>query len=275
MTAAPRSNRSFHSLAASWSAGLLVSVSWLSGVIFAAYIVVFFGGTVISGDAYRWNETLPGLYDPSARLSTSAIGAHFVAGSILVLLGPLQLIDRLRRRVPGLHRWLGRLYVVSAAVAGVGGLVFIVGQGTVGGTLMDVGFGLYGTLMVVTATMSYLHARSRRYHSHRAWAIRLFALTIDSWLYRIEYGAWFLMSRFSDYMTEFGDRFDAIMVFFFYVPNLIVAEFVIRAGRQARTASADLAASALFVAASAFIALVTLMFTAHTWGPGIASRLTL
>jgi len=275
MTAAPGSNRSFHSLAASWSAGLLVSVSWLSGVIFAAYIVAFFGGTVVSGDAHRWNEALPGLYDPSSQLSTSAIGAHFAAGSILVLLGPLQLISRLRRRIPRLHRWLGRLYVVSAAVAGVGGLAFIVGQGTVGGTLMDVGFGLYGALMVVSATMSYLHARSRRFHSHRAWAIRLLALTIGSWLYRIEYGAWFLLSRFSDHMAEFGDRFDAIMVFFFYVPNLIVAEFVIRAGRQDRTASADLFASALFVAASAFIALVTLMFTAHTWGPGIASGLTL
>lgn len=275
MTAFPVNSRSFHSLAASWSAVLLVAVSWLSGVIFAAYIVAFFGGTLVGGEAYRWNEALPDLYDPSSRLSTSAIGGHFVAGSILVLLGPVQLIGRLRRSIPRLHRWLGRIYVVSAAAAGVGGLAFIVGQGTIGGTLMDVGFGLYGALMVLSATMSYLHARSGRYHSHRAWAIRLFALTIGSWLYRIEYGAWFLLSRISGPMAEFSDWFDAVMVFFFYVPNLIVAEFVIRAGQQNRTASADLLASALFVAASAFIAFVTLMFTAHTWGPKIASGITL
>ncbi|MBB3148424.1 hypothetical protein FHS21_004871 [Phyllobacterium trifolii] len=53
-----------------------MAVSWLSGVIFAAYIIAFFGGTIVGGDAYRWNEALPGLYDPSSRLSTSAIGAH-------------------------------------------------------------------------------------------------------------------------------------------------------------------------------------------------------
>ncbi|MES5048217.1 hypothetical protein ABVB72_23470 [Rhizobium nepotum] len=72
-----------------------------------------------------------------------------------------------------------------------------------------------------------------------------------------------------------SDWFDALMVFFFYIPNLIVAEFVIRTGWQNRTATADLSASALFVAASVFIAFVTLMFTAHTWGPRIASGLTL
>ncbi|WP_244434310.1 DUF2306 domain-containing protein [Agrobacterium tumefaciens] len=252
-----------------------MAVSWLSGVIFAAYIIAFFGGAVVGGEAYRWNEALPGLHDRSSPLSTSAIGAHFAAGSILVLLGPVQLIGRLRQSIPWLHAWLGRFYVVSAAAAGVGGLAFIVGQGTIGGTLMDVGFGLYGALMAVSATMSYLHARSSRYSSHRAWAIRLFALTIGSWLYRIEYGAWFLLSRLFGPSAEFGDWFDAIMVFFFYVPNLIVAEFVIRTGQQNRTASSNLSASALFVAASAFIAFVTLMFTAHTWGPKIASGITL
>lgn len=275
MTAFSRNSRRFHGLAASWSARLLAAVSWLSGVIFAAYIIAFFGGTLVGGEAYRWNEALPDLYDPSSRLSTSAIGAHFLAGSVLVLLGPVQLIGRLRRRIPWLHRWLGRIYVVSAAAAGVGGFTFIVGHGTIGGTLMDIGFGLYGGLMVLSATMSYLHARSSRYSSHRAWAIRLFALTIGSWLYRIEYGAWFLLSRLFGPLAEFGDWFDAIMVFFFYVPNLIVAEFVIRTGQQSRTASTNLSASALFVAASAFIAFATLMFTAHTWGPKIASGITL
>lgn len=275
MTAVPSDSRSFHSLAASWSAGLLVAMSWLSGVVFAAYIVAFFGGTVIGGNAYRWNEALPGLYDPSSRLSTGAIGAHFAAGSILVVLGPVQLIGRLRRSIPWLHRWLGRIYVVSAAAAGVGGLAFIVWHGTIGGTLMDVGFGLYGVLTVMSATMSYLHARSRRYHSHRAWAIRLFALTIGSWLYRIEYGAWFLLSRLFSEIAEFSGLFDGMMVFFFYIPNLVVAEFVIRTSQHNRTASADLSASVLFVAASAFIAFVTWMFAANTWGPQIASGLTL
>lgn len=274
MTASSKDRRSIHSLAVNRAAGLLVVVSWLSGVVFAAYIVGFFGGTAVREDAYRWNESLPGLYDPSSRLSTSAIGAHFLAGTILVLLGPVQLIGRLRRSVPRLHRWLGRIYVVSAAAAGVGGLAFIVGHGTVGGTLMDIGFGFYGVLMLLSATLSYLYARSGRYNLHRAWAIRLFALTIGSWLYRIEYGAWFLLSGFFGSLAQWSDWFHALMVFFFYIPNLIVAEFVIRAERQDRTARADILASGLLVVASAFIAFVTWIFAADIWGPRILSGLT-
>ncbi|MES5048216.1 hypothetical protein ABVB72_23465 [Rhizobium nepotum] len=34
-------------------------------------------------------------------------------------------------------------------------MAFIVGQGTIGGTLMDAGFGLYGVLMVLSATMAF------------------------------------------------------------------------------------------------------------------------
>ncbi|MDQ0996172.1 hypothetical protein QFZ34_001349 [Phyllobacterium ifriqiyense] len=33
---------------------------------------------------------------------------------------------------------------------------------------MDVGFGLYGTLMILCATLAYVHARSGRYERHRA-----------------------------------------------------------------------------------------------------------
>lgn len=47
-------------------------------------------------DVYRRNEALPGLHESSSWLSTSGIGAHFLAGTILVLLGPVQFIDRLR-----------------------------------------------------------------------------------------------------------------------------------------------------------------------------------
>lgn len=82
------------------------------------------------------------------------------------------------------------------------------------------------------------------------WANRLFALTIGSWLYRIMYGTWFLWSRSFDEMEDWSDWLGALMVFFFYVPNLIFAEFFICAGRQNHTARADLSASGSLLTAS-------------------------
>ncbi|EIT72240.1 MULTISPECIES: DUF2306 domain-containing protein [Hydrocarboniphaga] len=262
-----------HGAALHWSARLLVATTWIAGAVFAAYIVVFFGGVALGGDGERWNESLPGLYDARVPAATVAIGAHFVAGSVLLLLGPIQLIGRLRRSVPALHRGLGRVYVVAAGLAGLGGLAFILAKGTVGGTVMDAGFGLYGALMVLCAAMAFVHARAGRYERHRAWAIRLFALVVGSWLYRMEYGTWFLVSGGLGTGRGFSGWFDMVMAFFFYVPNLIVAEQFIRARRKQRGALLELGSAALLLAASAFVMMVTWTFTEGAWGRRMAGAL--
>jgi hypothetical protein len=78
--------------------------------------------------------------------------------------------------------------VVASLLAGLGGQVLIVAKGTVGGAVKSGGFALYGGLMVICATQTYRHARARPIETHRAWALRLFALAIGSWLYRVDYG---------------------------------------------------------------------------------------
>ena len=262
-----------HGAALHWSARLLVATTWIAGVVFAAYIVVFFGGLALSGSGERWNESLPGLYDPRVPAAIAAIGAHFIAGSVLLLLGPIQLIGQVRRRVPALHRGLGRVYVVAAGLAGLGGLAFILAKGTVGGWVMDVGFGVYGALTVLCACMVFAHARAGRYEQHRAWAIRLFALVVGSWLYRMEYGTWFLVSGGLGTGRGFSGWFDMVMAFFFYIPNLIIAEQFIRARRKQRGALVELGSAALLLAASAFVMAVTWTFTNGAWGRRMASAL--
>jgi len=257
-----------------WSARLLVAASWISGALFGAYILLFFGGTALSGEAARWNESLEGLYDGERVWGTLAIGAHFLTGGILLLLGPVQLMRSVRQAMPGLHRWLGRLYVLAAGLAGVGGVGFILANGTIGGSLMNVGFGLYGTLMIVAAERTFTHARSRRTQKHRAWAIRLFALTVGSWLYRMEYGFWFLTMGGAGHTSEFGGWFDGIMMFFFYLPNLAVAELFIRAGRTGGGSTARLSAVAVLLATSAFVIVATWVFMTDFWGPGMISGMT-
>jgi hypothetical protein len=215
-----------------FSATVLVIASWVSGAIFGAYILSFFGGVALNGSVERWNESLPALHDARTPLATLAIGAHFMTGGVLLLLGPIQLIGPLRRTFPAVHRWLGRLYVTCAALAGAGGLIFIVTKGTIGGATMNAGFGLYGALMMVFALLAYVHARAGRYEIHRAWAIRLFALAVGSWLYRMEYGFWFLVADGAGHTSSFDGWFDAVMAFFFYLPNLVVAEVFIRARQR-------------------------------------------
>ena len=66
---------------------------------------------------------------------------------------------------------------------------------------------------------------------HRIWAIRLFSLVIGSWLYRMYYGFWFFSMDGLEHELDFTGWFDKIMVFFFYIPNLVVAEVFLRYDR--------------------------------------------
>ncbi|MGF7149011.1 hypothetical protein FHS96_002653 [Sphingomonas zeicaulis] len=258
-------------LALRWSARCLMATSWVSGAIFAGYIITFFGGVALGGAGARWNESLPDLYDGRSLATTVAIGAHFIAGGVLLLIGPIQLIAGVRQRLPTLHRGLGRIYVGSAGLAGLGGIGFILGRGTIGGPLMDIGFGIYGALMALCAAMAYVHARARNIGVHRGWAIRLFALTVGSWLYRMEYGAWIALTGGAGIGDSFNGWFDAIMMFFFYVPNMIVVELFIRGRRRDRGTAIGLGTTLVLLLASFFIVFATWTFTMRSWGPRMIS----
>ncbi len=255
---------------ATWSLGATV---WGSALLFGLYILVFFFIALLQGNAVQWNESLPGLYDAGTPQATAGIGLHFAAGGVILVLGCIQLLPAVRHRWPAVHRWLGRTYVSAAALTSIGGLVFIAQKGTIGGVVMDVGFTGYGLLMLFASVEAYRHARARRIEKHRAWAIRLFALAIGSWLYRMEYGFWFLLADAVGHQDNFQGPFDYFMDFFFYLPNLLVAELIIRRTQIVQgTVSRWVGAGALFTA-TGFLLLATYYFTRYQWGPAILEGL--
>lgn len=252
------------------SAGVaLVAASWLSGILFAGYIVVFYLGAPRLGAMERWNRTLPRLYEAGHQSATFAIGAHFAAGALLLLLGPIQLIRPLRERFRAVHRWTGRVYVLAAGLAGLGGLDFILSKGTVGGPVMSLGFGLYGALMVLAATQTWRFGAMRATERHRAWGIRLVALVVGSWLYRMEYGFWMPLTNGLGTNAAFTGPFDRVMVFFFYLPNVLLAELFVRERRAGSVTGRWLAAGVLALATVVTL-LGTWFFAFDYWLPGIA-----
>jgi hypothetical protein len=188
-----------------------------------------------------------------------------------LILGPVQLIGELRTRWPWIHRWLGRTYVFTAAAAGLGGLGFIVSKGTIGGAPMNIGFGLYGALIVLAAIKTYRNARSHRWEEHRAWAIRLFALAIGSWLYRMEYGFWLNITAPAPigHLMNYRGPFDVVMSFLFYLPNLAVAELYLRAGRMLSHVVVRISAVIVLNAANLLVIVGTYTIVHDYWGAAI------
>jgi hypothetical protein len=251
----------------------LVVVVWISAAIFGAYIVAFYGGAAADGSLEQWNRHLPRLYEPHTTWATTGIAFHFITGAILLVLGPIQFFGAIRNNVPALHRWIGRIYTIAAFIAGIGGLVFIALKGTIGGTWMNLGFGLYGALMVLASVETAWNAWKRNLGEHRAWAIRLFALAIGSWLYRIDYGFWMSLTQGLGHLKTFDGPFDVVMSFFFFVPNLLIAEFFIRKPKLRARPAMKAISAALLCGAAAFVLLATYYFTRYQWGPDILARL--
>src|SRR5262245_423633 len=127
-----------------WASRILTATVWTSAALFGLYILTFYAAALLDGNMAQWNEALPRLYETDTPAATAAIGVHFAAGGIILALGCIQFLQPIRSRYPAAHRWIGRVYVTAAFLAGIGGLTFIATKGTIGGTTMDVGFGIYG-----------------------------------------------------------------------------------------------------------------------------------
>jgi len=84
---------------------------------------------------------------------------HTSFGGLAMLLAPWQLLPGLRRRSPGLHRWIGRLYVGCCLISG---------------------FAAMATAWLGATVLAWQAIRARRVLEHRRWMIRSFALTFSA-----------------------------------------------------------------------------------------------
>jgi uncharacterized membrane protein len=251
------------------SAQVLAGIVWLSCLIFGLYILSFYFVALLDGNTSQWNKVLPGLYDVDAEGATMGIGVHFAAGGIILILGCIQFIKSIRCNYPNIHRWLGRIYVLASFLTATGGLLFIALKGTIGGWVMDIAFAGYGILTFIAALQTIRHARLGQFEAHRAWAIRLFALAIGSWLYRMDYGFWFLFTEGIGHTKNFNGPFDYFMDFWFYLPNLAVAELFIRRKTLSDSLLMRWGSIGTLWIANAFLILATYFFTKRLWGGAI------
>lgn len=88
----------------------------------------------------------------------------------------------------------------------------------------------------------------------------------------MEYGFWLLVSHGAGHTDAFRGPFDVVMAFF-YLPNLAVAEAFIRARRAPAHSAFRMAASAVLNLATALAALGAYDFGRYDWGPAILHAL--
>jgi hypothetical protein len=176
--------------AKSWFA-VAVFGQWL----FVTYVIGFYGRAAAKGRPELWNKVLPHGYVAGDTFGNVVIAMHLAFAAYITVGGTLQVISGARRYFPALHRWNGRLYLVSAFVMSVGGLIMLWTRGTVGGPAQAVAISINALLIMVCALMTLRHALARQFEVHRRWALRLFLAVSGVWFFRIGLMFWITVNQ--------------------------------------------------------------------------------
>ncbi|MBA4120300.1 MAG: hypothetical protein C0513_06330 [Isosphaera sp.] len=160
-----------------------------------------------------------------------AILAHIAGSMAALLIGPAQFISGLRARQPRVHRVLGRLYLLGVLVGGVAGLRMA--MLAFGGIVAHTGFALLAALWLWTGARALLAARAGRIAEHRRWMIRNFALTFAAVTLRAQLGLFAALGfAFESYYP--------VLAWISWVPNLMVAQWLVRPPRRCAATPAGL-----------------------------------
>lgn len=157
---------------------------------------------------------------------------HVAAGVVALLLGPLQLVRRIRTIAPPLHRAIGRTYAGACAIGAPAG--FMLAIGTNAGPAAGAGFAIAALLWPIFTFLGVKAAIERRFTDHREWMIRSYAITANAITLRLMLPLAGLL-RF-EFFTAYS-----VIAWLGWITNLALAEIYLRRTRASTTAQQKLA----------------------------------
>jgi hypothetical protein len=170
-------------------------VAFVGQLLFAYYVLAYYGGSAIEGSWHKWNKVFEHGYVAGDAIGNIAVGVHLFLALVVTVCGPLQLIPQIRTYAPTFHRWNGRIYLTTAVVTSIAGLVMLFNRGSVGGTIQHVAIALNAVLVIIFAAMALRYALARDFVTHRRWALRLFLVVSGVWFFRIGLMLWIVLNK--------------------------------------------------------------------------------
>jgi uncharacterized membrane protein len=211
---------------------------------FLYYIAGVYGPSTLTGNFPAWNRTQSHLkgYVAGDTVGNLAFAAHVLLAAIIAFGGAIQLIPQIRARATSIHRWNGRLFLLTAWGASVSGLYMIWVRGASLDWVNSVGVSLNAVLIIVFGALAWRSARTREVSTHRQWALRTFMVANGQWFFRVGLFAWIIVNHAPVGIGKgFNGPFIRFLDFGCYLLPLAVLELYLRAresGPRARLALA-------------------------------------
>jgi hypothetical protein len=154
-----------------------------------------------------------------------AFWVHVFTSMIPLLAGFTQFAPWVLKKWPGVHRSMGRVYVITVCfVTGPASLMMAFYAN--GGLTSRIAFVTLALLWLGTTAMGWRSVLQRKWQVHREWMIRSYALTLSA----ITLRAW----KFAIVFAFEPPPMDVyrIVAWLGFVPNLLIAEWLIRRLRK-------------------------------------------
>lgn len=136
---------------------------------------------------------------------------HTLAGTLALLIGPINFSSRIRQRHLPLHRILGYIYVISIFVGSFTGIALAAGRPGLPGTSMQ------AAAWMVCTTVAVVTARNRQIKVHRQWMARSYAVTFTFVSSRV-------LNLVPAYWSHLGDVLSAVGVIAFTLASLLIVD---------------------------------------------------
>jgi uncharacterized membrane protein len=250
-----------------WSARAWFLAALAGQWLFAVYIAWTLVRPLMGADAASvdGNRLITGHVEGDTA-GNAMLLAHVLAAAIINLLGLLQLVPALRRRIPAWHRWAGRTFMVLSLLAALSGFYMVWIRGSRLSDVSAAAITLNGILILFAVAMAWRLALQRRFAEHRRWAIRAFLLVSGVWTLRLGLMAWVIINQGPNGNTSRLDgTFDSVWVFGCYLIPLAIAELYFRAEKSGR--GLQFAAAGVLALSTAFTLLGTFGAFAFMWLP--------
>jgi hypothetical protein len=164
-------------------------------LLFTLSTVSFYGGAALKGDASALTRFMVHGYVAGDALGNLIVATHITCAVIINLGGLTQLVPKIRATVPRVHRWVGRLYLTTAAALSLAGL-YITWVRAAGAPLTEhFGISLDALLILTCGFLSLHYALARQFDRHRRWALRLFLVANGSFFFRTGVFFWLLVNQ--------------------------------------------------------------------------------
>ncbi|MDB5020408.1 MAG: hypothetical protein JWQ28_1535 [Pedobacter sp.] len=195
-------------------------------IIFAGFAIIIGLYPLVYLSAQMRNQGL--LQTKPAELIQSkmyfaAFYTHITFGGIALLLGWSQFSSEFRVRYLKTHRVIGTIYVFSVVLSALAG--FSIALFATGGPISSAGFMGLALCWLFTIFMAYRAILNKDLQEHENWMIRNYALAFAAVTLRL----WLPFSQLALHM-DFDSAY-RIISWLCWVPNLVVAELIVRRKR--------------------------------------------